>query len=89
MFVRKVYFDKATGDVLESHMRRGDVVMTSFGRDAQELPSLAGRSQIDTGVFVWDAPDADVEAAFAAGLVPVVTIESDGLAGLTFSGSLA
>ena len=66
MFVRKLYYDPATGDVLESHMRRGDVRMTTFAEDAAVLPALSGRSEEDTGCMVWTEPDAAVEAAFAA-----------------------
>ena len=34
MFVRKLYYDLTTGAVLESHMRQGDVRMTTFAEDA-------------------------------------------------------
>ena len=66
MFVRKLYYDPATGDVLESHMRQGDVRMTTFAEDAAVLPALSGRTEEDTGCMVWTEPDAAVEAAFAA-----------------------
>lgn len=66
MFVRKLYYDPATGDVLESHMRQGDVRMTTFAEDAAVLPALSGRSEEDTGCMVWTEPDVAVEAAFAA-----------------------
>lgn len=66
MFVRKLYYDPATGDVLESHMRQGDVRMTTFAEDAAVLSALSGRTEEDTGCMVWTEPDAAVEAAFAA-----------------------
>ena len=66
MFVRKLYYDPDTGDVLESHMRQGDVRMTTFAEDAAVLPALSGRTEEDTGCMVWTEPDAAVEAAFAA-----------------------
>ena len=66
MFVRKLYYDPDTGDVLESHMRQGDVRMTTFAEDCVALPSLAGRSEADTGCMLWTEPDEAVEAAFAA-----------------------
>ena len=66
MFVRKLYYDPAIGDVLESHMRQGDVRMTTFAEDAAVLPALSGRTEEDTGCMVWTEPDAAVEAAFAA-----------------------
>ena len=66
MFVRKLYYDPATGDVLESHMRQGDVRMTTFAEDAAVLSALAGRTEEDTGCMVWTEPDEAVEAAFAA-----------------------
>ena len=66
MFVRKLYYDPATGDVLESHMRQGDVRMTTFAEDAAVLPALSGRTETDTECMLWTEPDAAVEAAFAA-----------------------
>ena len=64
MFVRKLYYDPDTGDVLESHMRQGDVRMTTFAEDCAALPSLAGRSEADTGCMLWTEPDATTEACF-------------------------
>lgn len=66
MFVRKLYYDLPTGAVLESHMRQGDVRMTTFAEDCAALPSLAGRTEADTGCIVWTEPDTAVEAGFAA-----------------------
>lgn len=66
MFIRKLYYDLETGTVLESQMRQGDVVMTTFAEDAEVLSSLAGRTEADTGCMVWETPDAETEAAFAA-----------------------
>lgn len=66
MFVRKLYYDITTGAVLESHVRQGKVRMTSFEEDAAALPSLAGRSENDTGCMVWTEPDAEIESGFAA-----------------------
>ena len=66
MFVRKLYYDPATGDVLESHMRQGDVRMTTFAEDAAVLRALSGRTEEGVGCMVWTEPDAAVEAAFAA-----------------------
>ena len=66
MFVRKLYYDPATGDVLESHMRQGDVRMTTFAEDAAVLPTLSGRTEEGVGCMVWTEPDEAVEAAFAA-----------------------
>lgn len=66
MFIRKLYYDLTTGAVLSSHMRQGDVRMTTFAEDAAALPELAGRTEADTGCMVWDAYDEDTEAAFAA-----------------------
>ena len=66
MFVRKLYYDLATGVVLSSHMRQGNVRMTTFAEDVAVLPELAGRTEENTGCMVWETPNADTEAAFAA-----------------------
>ena len=65
MFIRKLYYDKTTGEVLSSHMRQGSVKMTTFAEDTAALPELAGRTEADTGCMVWESPDAEIEAAFA------------------------
>ena len=64
MFIRKLYYDLNTGAVIESHMRHGNVRMTTFAEDAAVLPTLAGRSEEDTGCMVWTELDAAVEAHF-------------------------
>lgn len=66
MFVRKLYYDLTTGGLVASHMRIGDVRMTTFAEDAAALPALSGRSEADTGCMVWTEPEAAVESAFAA-----------------------
>ena len=77
MFVRKLYYDPATGDVLESHMRQGDVRMTTFAEDAAVLPALSGRSEDDTGCMVWTEPDAKIEAGFEGATGVSVDITQD------------
>lgn len=66
MFIRKLYYDSTTGTVLSSHMRQGSVRMTTFAEDVASLPELAGRTEEDTGCMVWETPNAETEAAFAA-----------------------
>lgn len=64
MFIRKLYYNLTTGVVLESSMRQGSVRMTTFAEDVATLPSLAGRTEADTGCMVWTEPDAEIEEAF-------------------------
>ena len=65
MFVRKLYYDLITGEVLSSHMRQGSVKMTTFVHDVAILPELAGRSEENTGCMVWTEPDAAIEESFS------------------------
>lgn len=76
MFVRKLYYDLATGVVLSSHMRQGSVKMTTFGEDTNVLPELAGRTEADTGCIVWTEPDPQVEANFSAATSVTVDVET-------------
>lgn len=64
MFIRKLYYDLGTGEVLESYMRQGDVIMTTFAEDVATLPPLEGRTESDTGCMVWTKPDAEIEKGF-------------------------
>ena len=66
MFVRKLYYDLITGEVLSSHMRQGSVRMTTFDEDVNALHELAGRTESDTGCIVWTAPDVEIESSFAS-----------------------
>lgn len=65
MFIRKLYYDKTTGEVLSSHMRQGNVKMTTFAEDVETLPELAGRTEADTICMMWTEPDAALEEAFS------------------------
>lgn len=65
MFVRKLYYDLITGEVLSSHMRQGSVRMTTFDEDVAFLPELVGRTEADTGCIVWTEPDVVIEEAFS------------------------
>ena len=64
MFVRKLYYDLITGEVLSSHMRQGCVRMTTFGEDVAFLPELMGRTEADTGCMAWTEPDPVIEDGF-------------------------
>ena len=76
MFIRKLYYDLATGAVLSSHMRQGNVRMTTFGEDINVLPELAGRTEENTGCIVWTEPAPQVEANFAAATSVTVDVET-------------
>ena len=77
MFVRKLYYDLETGNVVESHMRQGSVRMTTFSEDINSLTTLAGRTEADTGCRVWSEPDAEIEAGFDGATGVSVDITQD------------
>lgn len=64
MFVRKLYYSLTDGVVLESFMRQGSVRLTTFEQDVSALPSLAGRTEADTGCMVWTEPVEEIETGF-------------------------
>lgn len=72
-FVRRIYYDKLTGEVLDSHMAQGDIVVLPVSEELAILPELAGRTETDTGVLEWLTPDPEVEA-MAAVKMPVVDV---------------
>ena len=63
MFIRKIYYDKATGEVLEHYMMQGSVRFTSVEEDFATHTALEGRTAEDTGVLAWVQPDSTVEEA--------------------------
>lgn len=77
MFVRKLYYDLATGNVVESHMRQGSVRMTTFSEDVAALTTLTGRTEADTGCMVWTEPDAEIEAGFEGATGVSVDVTQD------------
>jgi hypothetical protein len=66
MFVRRYYYDLASGETVLSYMRQGDVLAGSMMQDYSAQEQLAGRSEADTGCMEWLTPDAEIEAQFAA-----------------------
>lgn len=66
MFVRRYYYDLASGETVLSYMRQGDVIAGSINGDYLSQPLLAGRSSADTGCMEWLDPDPETEANFAA-----------------------
>ena len=77
MFVRKLYYDLDTGEVLSSHMRQGSVRMTTFAEDVASLPELAGRTEGDTGCMVWTEPDTQIENDFATATGVTVDVSAN------------
>lgn len=77
MFIRKLYYDLSTGEVLDSHMRQGGVRMTTFEHDVSAIPELEGRTESDTGCIVWTEPNAEIEANFEAATGISVDVTQD------------
>ena len=63
-FVRRHYYDLATGDTLLSYMRKGDVITGSVEEDLTKLD----RDLSTTGVMEWNTPDPDIERGFSTAL---------------------
>ena len=64
MFVRRHYYDRASGATVCSYLKTGDVSAGSVARDYAFLPELTERSPENTGVFEWLCPDEATEANF-------------------------
>ena len=71
MFLRRHYYDRATGATIESGMRQGAIVITTHEHDYAAMPSLAGRTDADTGCFEWREVDPVIEELFATMIVGV------------------
>lgn len=64
MFYRRIYYDKATGDVLDSRMASGDIRVLTRAEEFSTFSTLAGYTEETAGVLEWMEPDAEVEAQF-------------------------
>ena len=64
-FLRRLYYDKTTGDILSHRMAQGAITVPTVAEDYTQQPGLVGRSPEDTGLFEWLTPDTVVEDNFA------------------------
>ena len=71
MFIRRIFYDKATGGIVMTEYMQGDIVVADVDWLYAHADRLAGRSPTDTGCFEWTEPDAEVEALFATKVVGV------------------
>lgn len=75
MFLRRIFYDAATGDVRCGYTMEGAIAPFTQERDA-EVRGLTGCACME-----WKEPDPDVEAAFApedaAGKARLVTVTVD------------
>lgn len=59
MFIRRLYYDSETGEILRSYMMRGDIKPLSAAQEAARL------GLENWAVMEWRAPDPEVEQNFA------------------------
>ena len=64
MFYRRIFYDKATGKILDSRMARGDIKVKTAAEELELFPSLAGYTEETAGVLELMEPDEAVEAQF-------------------------
>ena len=65
MFVRRHYYDIASGETVLSYMLSGDVLTGSIDKDYKRQEALQSRDQAETGCFEWFEPDDEIESKFA------------------------
>lgn len=65
MFIRRIYYDTNTGEILESYMMQGAVIHLPQSSDFITQPRLQGRSLNDTNVIEWLEPDPVIEDDFS------------------------
>ena len=64
MFYRRIFYDIATGKILDSRMARGDIKVKTATEELELFPSMAGYTEETAGVLEWMEPDEAVEAQF-------------------------
>ncbi len=77
MFYRRIYYDKATGEILDSRMAAGDVKVLTQEAEFALFHALQGRPPETVGVLEWMEPDAAAEAQFAAQMLASVDVSAD------------
>lgn len=64
MFIRRIFYDKQTGEVLYAYMMQGDIKQMPVANDFAVQPALSGHSEDDTACLEWLEPDPDIELLF-------------------------
>jgi hypothetical protein len=65
MFIRRIYYDKITGEILHSYMMQGDILHFSPEKDFETNAELIGRSFADVDCMEWATPNEEIEDSFA------------------------
>ena len=71
MFIRRIFYDKATGDIVMTEHMQGDILVRSVEELYATSARLAGRSPADTGLFEWREPIETIETLFASKIVSI------------------
>jgi hypothetical protein len=65
MFLRRIYYDKLTDEILYSFMIQGDILHYPQIKDFEVQPALQGRTADDIAVMEWTEPNPVIEDNFA------------------------
>lgn len=57
MYIRRIYFNKSTDEVLLEYMSQGEISIRPVSEDFRIQPQLKGFSQEEVGVFEFTKPD--------------------------------
>lgn len=66
MFYRRIYYDRQTGEILDSRMGFGDIRILPVTEELITYPTLSGYNRATAGVMEWLERDEEVEAKFNA-----------------------
>lgn len=66
MFYRRIYYDKLTGEILDSRMGFGDIRILPITEELLTYSTLSGYNRATAGVMEWMERDEAVEAKFNA-----------------------
>lgn len=75
-YLYRIYYDKATGEVLHCRWTKGDIRIPTVAADFLLQPELQGRTTADTGLFEWYTEQAELEKVMFFKM-PVVDISTD------------
>lgn len=66
MFYRRIYYDKLTGEILDSRMAFGAIRILPITEELLTYSTLSGYNRATAGVMEWMERDEAVEAKFNA-----------------------
>ena len=77
MFIRRLFYNKSTGDIVYRYVATGRIVIHSIDEDFATIQELKNYSLEEMGVLEWLEPDEEIEEKMCGRYDVSIDISSD------------